>query len=325
MGKIKTTLVVLSYTLACVILTLIVAMSLAVRKYKTVMDAVGSVLHNEIFCRPQEGPCELMVVDELFQPVKVSKVFDYDTARFCADLVARVSLLFYKKRGLPGLKMPPDLFVRRQLYFNDEIIGFVASSSRSDIVWIAFRGTAVEEEWRQDFNFSQVSLDWSHENQEKFQLWTGETLSCHVGFLNVFEQFKLDLVSVVGELCPGSVVVTGHSLGASLATLAAMRLSQFDFPVYNYSFGSPRICDCIPPVLDGYWRINNTSDVIPHIPLSVMPRIHSPLQPYLYQHGGTAVEFSENRRSLGHNHLMPVYIHALDNRTCLVAAVDPLG
>ena len=322
MGKIKSTLVVISYTLACVVLTFVVAMIIAIKKYKGVMDAVSSVIQNELFCRPQEGPCKLMVVDTLPQPLCLSDVFDYETARYCADLVARVSLLFYKKQGLPNLTMPPDLFVRRQLFFNSEIIGFVASSSRSDIVWIAFRGTAVEGEWRQDFNFSQVSLDWNYKNQDKFQLWTGETLSCHVGFLNVFDQFKEDLVNAVVDLCPGTVVVTGHSLGASLATLASLRLSQFDFPVYNYAFGSPRICDSIPPVLNGYWRINNTSDVIPHIPLSVMPRVEATSRPYLYQHGGEAVEFTENRLSLSNNHLMPVYIAALEKRSCVITSTS---
>ena len=199
--------------------------------------------------------------------------------------------------------------------FRNKIIGYIASSAISKIVWVAFRGTANEAEWRQDFNFSQVYLELSDtENQRTFKLKTGETLACHKGFLNVFNEFKDKLISSIKNLNPTKVVISGHSLGASLATLASLELA-YQYQVYTYAFASPRVCDSIPPVTSAFWRINNTADVIPDVPLSVMPNLQDKDNPYFYTHGGTAMDFTDNRKSLTNNHLLPVYINAIEKTT----------
>jgi hypothetical protein len=316
MDSTKIGLVVLTTVFGSILLIILIILIVYLSRYNTFYGASRVAIDNNEFCNSQEGMCRLSVVEDLFQPVDVEDgKFEYPTARFCADLVARIELLFYQTNGLTELTMPPNLEHRVSLYFKDKIIGYVASSKISSLAWVAFRGTANEQEWRQDFNFSQSNLDLNDTDEQRtFSLKTGEILSCHKGFLDVFSEFKKDLVRTIKEINPNKVIITGHSLGASLATLASLELSSENFQVYTYAFASPRVCDFIPDSnLASFWRLNNTTDVITNIPLSVMPNIHNKNKPFIYTHGGKTMEFTNNRLSLTNNHLMPVFIHALDN------------
>ena len=285
-------------------------------QYNGFFRAFGKAVNNDIFCDEEEGDCRLTTTDDLEEPT-VTAEFSRETARYCADLVARVELLFYKKNKKTALEMPKGLEDCRELKFKDKIIGFLAFSKRTKVAWIAFRGTANESEWSEDFNFSQMNVDLvfdDNEDQNTFRLRTGEVLACHQGFLNVYRSFGKELQDAVRALEPKSIVICGHSLGASLATLAKLRLSEEHADVHLYAFASPRVCDRIPRQLsEKFFRINNTEDVVPHIPLSVMPNLRKNEKPYIYTHGGTSYEFTENRVSLSNNHQLPAYVSGLES------------
>ena len=305
-------LICISGVLGTTVLIIFIVYVIFFTRYKKFVRAVSVAINNEQFCISQEGPCHLQVNDDLIQPVTIDTVFSYDVARYAADLVARVELLFYKKNGLVSLQMPSSLENKTTLYFKNKIIGYIAYSDVSNVAWVVFRGTANEAEWREDFNFSQVDLTLpSGDNQTDFQLKTGDTIACHKGFIDVFNEFKQDMVNAIEDLKPGQIVVTGHSLGAALATLASLELSSM-YDVYTYCFASPRVCDDIPSNNSSFWRMNNTADIIPSVPLSVMPNIKEKNSPYFYTHGGISMEFTDNRKSLTNNHLLPVYINALE-------------
>jgi hypothetical protein len=315
MDKTVVGLIAISAVLGTVILIVIIICVVYSLRYTKIMNSVSIAVDNNLFCTNQEGPCQLKVSDRLIQPLLIDTLFNYEVSRYCADLVARVELLFYHTNGLKALEMPPQLKQETILYFKDTIIGYIASSELSPIVWISFRGTANESEWRQDFDFNQVDLQLSNvDNQTRFELKNGQTLSCHQGFLNVFNEFKVSMVQSVENIGPKQIVISGHSLGASLATLASLELSK-SYEVFTYVFGSPRVCDYIPPIINAFWRVNNTTDVITDIPLSVMPNIADKNKPYFYTHGGKSMEFTDNRQSLTNNHLLPVYINAIEKYT----------
>lgn len=283
-------------------------------RYSRIFDAARFAVDNELFCDPQAGECLLSSDDSLGFPAVGGDTFDYAVARYCADLVARVQLLFYKKNGHDELRLPADLALATTLTYDEKIIGYVASSS-DGTAWVVYRGTAHELEWRQDFNFHQTELlvgNDGDDEQEPFATGAGDPLSCHSGFVNVFNQSSDLLLSTIEALAPTKVVVTGHSLGASVATLAMLRLAP-NYRVHTYVFGSPRVCNRVPvPSGSSYWRINNTTDAITTVPLSVMPNVVDKTKPFLYTHGGVAINFTDNRESLTNNHLMPVYVNELD-------------
>jgi hypothetical protein len=321
MDKTKFSLLATILALSIVILLFVIIFVIKLLKYNRVFKAVNIVVKNNLFCEPQEGLCELKVNNALTQPENFTATFSYDLARYCSDLIARVALLFYDKKGLIDLVMPRDIQNIKSLTFNKKIIGFVGKSTNTKTAWIAFRGTAHDTEWQQDFNFTQSEFQTQEKDaQEPFTIKDGHIMSCHKGFLNVFSEFKNDMISAIESIRPDDIVITGHSLGASLATLASLHLSP-SYNVYTYLFASPRVCDFIPDVNMVLFRLNNSTDMITTLPLSVMPNFKDKDRPFYYTHGGVSMEFTTNRHSLTNNHLLSVYIDALDNksmRSCLL-------
>lgn len=111
------------------------------------------------------------------------------------------------------------------------------------------------------------------------------------------------------------MVVTGHSLGAALATLFVMENdSKHKFDITTAcTFASPRVgnlefaraFDQLP--IDS-WRIVNKQDVVPKLP----PHIPLVLE---YDHVETACEFDSSGfagKSLACRHAMETYLHWLD-------------
>jgi predicted lipase len=282
-------------------------------RYNKYYYASSSAIDNDIFCKYSEEKCTPQISDQLKKPSELKKNYDNETAKYCADLVARIEICFKANNDFSQHNLPPNLKLCKNLYYKDNVIGFVAICSASRIVWVVFRGTASKEEWKQDFNFTQRDLTFSGpEAQKQLSVRTGEIFTCHEGFLKIYQDLKKKLTEAVDGQQMKKVIVTGHSLGASLATLASIDLSSESYEVSTYVFGSPRVCEYVPSTMfKSFWRINNTTDVITNVPLSVMPNIHKKEIPFAYTHVGKSKEFTKNRLSLTNNHLMAVYIQAL--------------
>jgi predicted lipase len=90
-----------------------------------------------------------------------------------------------------------------------------------------------------------------------------------------------------------SVVVTGHSLGASLAVLAALNMTveRPDLPVpFMYDYGQPRVgnaafVDMLHSSGIQMFRIINQHDIVPHIPPEAAGYKHMPTE--VWWHNGT--------------------------------------
>lgn len=112
---------------------------------------------------------------------------------------------------------------------------------------------------------------------------------------------------------PKRLLITGHSLGAALATLAAWDIATHILPQHDaaaasssgggsggtesattvklISLGSPRVGDAtfataVEGLLDGVYRIVNNGDIVAMVPT------YTALFPY--QHAGTEVRFSDD-------------------------------
>jgi triacylglycerol lipase len=149
-------------------------------------------------------------------------------------------------------------------------------------VIVAFRGTQPE-----------MLRDWVSDAEAI--LVPGPAGLVHKGFQAALGLVHRRVREAVGALQDRgqSLWVTGHSLGAALATLFAARLRfEEDKPIYGlYTFGQPRTgdrtfarafdADC----RDLTFRFVNNSDVVPRVP----PRVS------LYSHVGTFLYFDEHR------------------------------
>jgi len=142
-------------------------------------------------------------------------------------------------------------------------IAFVATSG--DAIYVVFRGTKTISEWISDATFSQ----------EPFAP-VGGSAKTETGFTAIYDSIDGPIIDEVETLAASGsysqLYITGHSLGASLATLAApdlARSTRFAAPIL-YNFASPRTGNpdfaVAVDALPSSWRIANTNDEVPKLP-----------------------------------------------------------
>jgi triacylglycerol lipase len=177
---------------------------------------------------------------------------------------------------------------------------------------IALRGTQYPYEWLMDAAFVQVPVPLAWFEDKKLEL-----AKAHFGFLFLYA-FLLGQVTEAARKFNNSKTcfVTGHSLGAALAVLAALNLGTTVFPlggrngkVQMYNFAGPRVgdktfADAYNYFVPGSFRVVNQADMVPVVPPSRILKyqyqhIGNPDQEwwYLYQTGDIA-----GNHSLEHNY-----------------------
>lgn len=136
----------------------------------------------------------------------------------------------------------PDLIDEQLSQWNYELIeqiGDVATdtsaflASKDSHLVLSFRGTSGWKNFLTDVQLRKVSADWAKG-------------SVHGGFKSALDTVWPQITNELGD--PGQqqkdLWVTGHSLGAALAQLAALRLQKEGYRVQAaYTFGTPRVGD----------------------------------------------------------------------------------
>jgi triacylglycerol lipase len=159
---------------------------------------------------------------------------------------------------------------------------------------LAFRGTEKKlEDWQTDIAFELTAKPSVYDKCET-----------HKGFSDdlekVYADIKTELAKNIGK--DTLLYVTGHSLGAALATLMAARLTAEKQKVCGvhavYTFGSPRVGD--PAFATAYtyalgnstYRVINAEDLVTRVP----PRIVPTKPQWHYDHVGQIVYFDTDGR-----------------------------
>jgi len=145
-----------------------------------------------------------------------------------------------------------------------------------DMVLISFRGT-------QATHVKDLATN------VHIKLVSGPAGKVHEGFLGALGAVWDDLIKFIrNERGSRALWVTGHSLGAALATLAVARLRLESVELNGlYTFGSPRVGDedftraFDADIKDQTFRYVNNNDVVPRVP----PRLSK------YDHVGTIKYF----------------------------------
>lgn len=152
----------------------------------------------------------------------------------------------------------------------DDTQCFVASDSNTAIV--AFRGTESLGDWISNLNTLSRTKSYG---------------IVHRGFLNAFEIVKNELERVLHTMSVNSILLTGHSLGGALATVAAAEW-QGSFPINGvYTYGQPAVGKQKFPsfIRENYnqkfFRFVNDDDVVPRVPPT-------------YKHVGRLFHFNSN-------------------------------
>lgn len=162
--------------------------------------------------------------------------------------------------------------------------GYVARSASGEMI-AAIRGTQTIDEWLHDFSFLFVPNP----------IHSGGGMT-EDGFTAIYRSLRLGAdpnspaaISAIAALVKSSgissITVTGHSLGAALATLLTLDVGLNGGAAHttSYTFASPRVGDLFfqhtyDSVIPDTYRLCNRPDLVPQTP------------PFPYQHVGNDIE-----------------------------------
>ena len=181
------------------------------------------------------------------------------------------------------LKLKGGGFRLVQIFNSDATDTQAFLAANADFAVLAFRGTEVKKkkDVLTDLRATQIAAIEG---------------GVHKGFQSAYDSVKEEIEKGLGTLDPKlPIYITGHSLGAALATVATQNLdvgSKFrDRIAACYTFGSPRVGNTKydrafkAPI----YRMVNTTDIVTVIPLLTMGYVHIGDIRYL---GRTPDEFS---------------------------------
>jgi triacylglycerol lipase len=205
--------------------------------------------------------------------MNLPKGFDIDLALELASLSndAYTQYNDYKRgKEWPGPKGYKLDIAFNAVYENKHLpIGFIAS--KGDDIYISWRGTDSVEEWIEDAKFDQVNCSYL----------PGE-IKVELGFHQLYAIGQKDhsppqaivLKFLKTRQIKGTIYVTGHSLGSALAVLNILDIAKntsHSNPVL-YSFAGPRVgspvyASIYNSTISDSWRIVNSNDEVPKLPL----------------------------------------------------------
>jgi len=140
------------------------------------------------------------------------------------------------------------------------------------ITVLSFRGTEVTEK-------SDVLADLK--SGKNIEACGGKV---HVGFKGEINKLWPSITAAL-EANPGNVYVTGHSLGAAMATIAASRMQ--DRVTALVTFGSPRVgnAEFVKSLTVEHYRVQNNCDDVTKVPFRLMGFDHHGTHKYMNFHG----------------------------------------
>lgn len=161
---------------------------------------------------------------------------------------------------------------------------FIAGNQ--EMLMLAFRGTASLKDWMTDINIDLIN---------------GPGGKVHEGFSMAISSVWRDILSFIRNERKGRALwITGHSLGAALATLAVAKLRlEKDEPVNGlYTFGQPRTGDrefqknFDADFVSQTFRFVNNNDIVARIPFRSMHYSHVGTFKYIDEKGTLSEDIS---------------------------------
>lgn len=310
----KTFLIVLGVIASIVILYYIITIIIDIIKIK---KSLQYALYNNIKCGQELCPG---IVETLSLPTNINmKDLRLDVIKYSASLI--YALESSAKDNTP-LVLQPDVTLIKELKENEyePAIGLILSSNdNSNTLWIVFRGTQTTDEWKKDLELQQESFLSSKSTQQIRQSFlvneSGQQPNIHKGFADVYQNIRYQLLDTIGMYNYETIIITGHSLGAALSTIAGIDLYQRGHQNIVFNFACPRVGDKVfADMVDSsvkVYRVVNTADIVPTLPLASQPNYNNPKNPISYAHCGQMISFENNWFSIMNNHLMPNYMEWL--------------
>lgn len=192
--------------------------------------------------------------------------------------------------------------------FHDINVMWFFYSSILDIVVIAATATYSNLLGMIDLNYYQTDTNITN---------AVPGMKCHRGFYNLYQDIQPKLLSLLNKYVGENtqILLTGLSLGGATSTIATLDLLNRHLDngvkienIVHYSFASPRLFNTLGAKvynnLDiNSYQIHNGSDIIPVVPLPIMPVSPMSSETQDFMHVGTPVNFDDNLGSYYDNHI----------------------
>ncbi|NJO14529.1 MAG: DUF2974 domain-containing protein [Thioploca sp.] len=178
--------------------------------------------------------------------------FDWHTA---LSLAITSELAYQSKENVESIAQKSWGFNSCKFIAVEDTQCFIASFTKNSVL-VAFRGTDSLGDWLSNLDF----------------LGTTPTYGVvHKGFYNSFNEVKQPLEKELKRLSPSSVLLTGHSLGGALATIAAAEWKN-KYPITGiYTFGQPAVgkgefLTFFSYYSNKFFRFVNGNDIVTTVP-----------------------------------------------------------
>lgn len=210
-----------------------------------------------------------------------------------------------------GNLLPPELqqvfsqVTQRVLDPRLVFLGYALRSEQANI--IVFRGSQTLNDW-----ITNIQA-----RQENYVLNGVTKGRVHRGFLTFYNNLEKQIQSVYKLLNPNvPLYLTGHSLGAVLASLTALNMANTSFKAKSqvrlYTYASPRIGDptftqFFNTTVPNTYRVFNMADMVPEIPASETREGE-------YRHVGQFWSFLNYTGNIAPNHAVDSYEGAIERQ-----------
>ena len=288
----KKSLAISVVVLAVLLVALLIFVFVQYEKYRRLYRAIMCATTNpeyQIVYSPSTDPVPGKPESLLIHGV-------YGAQQFAKKLALRVNL--------PAPMVPV-------LQSSDAGIVVATDSITPDNLYILFRGTLFDYEWKHDFNYIQTAATLGPQKGK-----------VHKGFQNMYLKYQPYIWAAIKKYNPKVLWVAGHSLGAALTVLTAYDVSSFVPAVNAYTFASPKVGNA--DFVDAFNLLSNVAleqyvneaDVVPWIPLSVMPNAWIPVNPLFYEHiqADKMHTFYVNNKSWQNNHSLALHMSLIDGQ-----------
>ncbi|KAJ5104330.1 hypothetical protein NUU61_001677 [Penicillium alfredii] len=143
-----------------------------------------------------------------------------------------------------------------------DVAGFLAADKTNKLLVLSFRGSRTLSTWIANLDFGLTDASLCSDCQVHTGFWQS--------WQTVADEMRSKIDSALKTYSDYTLVFTGHSFGAAIATLGGTALRNAGYKVNLYTYGEPRVGN---EALAKYitkqahlWRVTHTDDIVPKLP-----------------------------------------------------------